>query len=173
MVRKISAVLCSLVLICALCTTAQATTHEVYENGTISTTYLEYFKDIISGFPIDTKYIAFRSGQNSYSLIVPQNYSFSGDGTVTGSGLIHEYKFYTDSTTGYNQNYKYNKNEYLQSFELKVDDDIIYTNMISGYPRLVDERGESIEYLQTLVIIVAFFMYVISRFFLSGSRRGR
>lgn len=169
MVRKVSVVICSLVLICAICTTAQASTHTVYDNSTISTTYIQYFKDILQGVPTGTDYVAFRSGQNSYTLVTFGGYSSYGNYIVAGNKKnITEYRFYTESES-YNSNYKYSVKK-LDSFEIDVTDKIIYCTL-DGYPTLYDERSLTYNDIQTTLfgfIIIAFY---ISRIFSSSKRR--
>lgn len=179
MVRKVSAVICSLVLICALCTTAQASTHTIYENSTISSTYLTYFRDILYGLQYNTEYVVFRSGQNEYKMItMPDGYlnveltdNYMVDGTAIFSvpiGLAHEYTFSTEGNS-YNTSprFEYKK---ISEFELIQTDEIIYSSC-RGFPQLIDERSEAFEFVQTLFIIVAFIALYVFRIFNSSKRR--
>ena len=60
MVRKI--ILCvvvAFVVIGANCTITHATTHTIYSEGNMNTTYITYFKDILSGSKFSDNYVAF------------------------------------------------------------------------------------------------------------------
>jgi len=158
MVRKIRSVLVVLlVLICAVSTSAQASTHSIYDNGNLSTTYITYFKDILSGSSFNDNYIAFRSGQYSYSLIVGEieynNNSFT-------SNNCKEYVF--SQTGNYNSQYTYQVKE-LNNFSLDTSNQIIYSDL-GDYPQLV-ERGSKYEFLSAVVLFVALFYVIIVRIF--------
>lgn len=148
-----------LVLIATTCGTIQAATHNVYENGSLSTTYITYFKDILSGTPLKDNYIAFRSGQYSYSLVVGElKYE---NGTISLNSPGKEYKFYTENT-GYNSQYYYDVSE-LKTFSLNTGNSILYSD-IGDYPELI-ERGAKYEILTTIIISVALLCIVINRIF--------
>ena len=71
MVRKIiTAFIIGLMLVGATCTQALAETHSVYTEGNMNTTYITYFKDILSGTDLNDNYVAFRSGQYEYTMVV-------------------------------------------------------------------------------------------------------
>lgn len=178
MVRKVSAIMCALVLICATCTTAQAASHDIYENSTISTQYLTYFEDIVNRINPFYDYVAFRSGQNTYTMVVGHLEYDSGAKIIRGepssnTGTFHgyEYTFYTDGTN-YSNNLNYVRTP-INDFELSIDTKLVYTSVGDfEYPTFV-ERGEQFEFIQTFIISISFFAVYISRIFTSGSRRKR
>lgn len=159
MVRKIKVLLCLLVLSCALCTTAQAATHSIYENGNLGNTYVTYFRDILSGSKFNDDYIAFRSGQYSYTMVVG-DLDLNGKAvSLNGNGKI--YTFSTDNSN-YNTQYKYDVAE-TTNFSVNLTDEIIYTNL-GDYPQLV-ERGAKYEMLSVFLMCIALLCVVFGRFF--------
>ena len=152
-----------LVISGAICTTTQAATHEAYENGNLSTTYITYFKDILSGVNESKNYVAFRSGQNAYSMIVGE-IEFS-NGSFLSEETCKEYVF---STSGnYNSQYTYEVNE-INNFSLDVTNEIIYSDL-GEYPQLL-ERGSKYEFLSTVTLFVMFLYFVVLRIFNSRKR---
>ena len=160
MVRKISCfmVVCVL-LFTALCGTVNAATHSVYENGSLGTTYITYFKDILSGTDFRSNYVAFRSGQYSYSMIVGELENNNGVISLVGSGK--EYKFYTESS-GYNSQYIYDVIE-LNNFSVNTGNSIIYSD-VGDYPELI-ERGAKYETLQTILLVIVCLCFIIRSIF--------
>ena len=69
MVRKVTTLICVLVLIFAIGMKAQSTSVTPYE-GNMSSTYITYFRDIVSGIGFNDNYVAYRSGQNEYKMVV-------------------------------------------------------------------------------------------------------
>ena len=160
MVRKIAAYLCGIGLIAAiLCAPVQAATHSVYENGNLSTTYITYFKDILSGAKFNDNYVAFRSGQYEYTLVVGELENENGVISLVGDGK--EYVFSTESS-GYNSQYYYYVND-LTEFSLSTGNYIVYSDT-GDYPELI-ERGAKYEMLSAVLLCIALLSVVIGRFF--------
>lgn len=157
MVRKVSIMICSLALIFAFGMTAQGATHQVYE-GNPSNTYIQYFKDIISGMSFTDNYVAFRSGQYDYTLVVGKLEYTNGEIRLVGQGEI-----YTISQEGnYNSYYKYDYAE-TSNFSVNPSDKIIYSD-IGNYPHLV-ERGAQYEIFTAVLLCTALLCVVVGRFF--------
>lgn len=154
MVRKVIPImLCATIILCALCAPVVGATHSVYTEGNISTTYVQYFKDILSGANIKDNYVAFRSGQYEYTMVVGDlEYS---NGTISLNETGTEYTF--TQSGNYNAQYKYNTNE-ITNFSVSVGDSIIYSD-VGQFPHLI-ERGVHIETL-TLVLFSAMCVFVI------------
>ena len=146
-----------LVLIVAFSTTAQA--YSVYD-GTPSSTYITYFKDIVSGAPFDANYVAFRSDQNEYIMLLG-DLEIKGS-TISVNGTAKEYKYYTTNTSQYNSTYRYSVTE-VSSGSVNVGDYIIYSDL-GDYPELV-ERGDKYEILTLFVLCIMCLCTVISRIF--------
>lgn len=145
-------------LITAMCGTVQAATHTVYENGTLGTTYITYFKDILSGADFRDNYVAFRSGQYSYTMIVGKLQNENGVISLQEQG-----KQYTFETTGnYNSQYTYNVAD-ITNFSVNTGNAILYSD-VGDFPELI-ERGAKFETLNTILLIVLMLCIVIYRIF--------
>lgn len=160
MVRQIKTVVCLLVIMllcCGFATTAHATSYDVYD-GNPSNTYIQYYRDILSGIPITKNYVVFRSGQNQYVMVV-------GD-LVHNNGLFTsdaECSVYTMETSGnYNSYYSYNIDT-IDSFYLDAGDKIIYSDL-GTYPQL-EERGAKYEILTAILIVAVCVGYVCKSVF--------
>lgn len=159
MVRKIISISFICILLCsAFCTIANAETHTVYDEGNINTTYLTYFKDIISGIGFNDNYVAFRSGQYTYTMVVGElQYN---NGVIS---LVNEGKEYVFSQSGnYNSTHRYYVNE-INNFSLNTGNYIIYSD-IGDYPELV-ERGAKYEIFTAVLLCTALVSIVINRIF--------
>ena len=147
MVRKIRGVLVAIfvcVLTCfSMCTHTYAYT--VYE-GSFSSTYVTYFRDILAKCSYSDDYVAFRSGQYDYIMVVGDiEYK---NGRFTSTDTLDLYKFSTNSS--------YNSNYYLtvsteNNFSLDSNDYIVYSNL--GYFPSLSERGEILNYATFFAII--------------------
>lgn len=159
MVRQVKILVCLLVLITALCGTTQAATHSVYENGSLGTTYITYFKDILSGAKFDDNYVAFRSGQYEYIMVVGELKNENGVITLVGDGK--QYRYYTGNSN-YNSQYYYDVST-LNNFSLNTNNSILYSD-VGDFPELI-ERGAKYEMLNTLLICIFMLSFVIYRIF--------
>lgn len=157
MVRKVRVFLCVLVLIFACGVTAQAATHTIYE-GNMSSTYVTYFRDIVSGIGFNDNYVAFRSGEYEYTMIVG-DLDFNGSTfSLVSPGV--QYKF--TSGSGYNSYYNYSVSD-ITNFSLNVGSSIIYSDL-GRYPQLI-ERGAKYETFTAVLMCTALLGVVIGRFF--------
>lgn len=147
MVRRLIAAV-SLALALCVSMASQATAYTVYD-GSLGSNYITYFRDIISKYPVSSDYVAFRSGQYDYMLVI-------GDLTKTDSRIASdgEVAICTVSTnTGYNANTAINfRNE--SSFDLDVGDDIVYSNL-GLYPAL-EGRSDVYDFTTCYLLIVVF-----------------
>ena len=159
MVRKVISILVAILLVTSCtATVTQAATYNVYENSTISSTYITYFKDILSGQSILSDYVAFRSGQYEYTLAVG-DLEYNGNGSYSGD--VKTFVFDTQ-TSGYNSNLRFTVSQ-DNSFNLSSNDCVLYSN-IGDYPHLI-ERGANIETIQTILICIILLSIVINRIF--------
>lgn len=166
MVRKVSSIIVAIVLICACGTTALATTHTVYDNGTLSSTYTTYFKDILSGAKFNDNYVAFRSGQYSYTMVVGDLEYNNGKIILVNDEKAKEYTFSTNNNN-YNSTYYYDVKD-IYIFDIDVGNNIIYSD-VGDFPQLID-RGDKYEILNTLLIIIFMLCVVVSRIFYNRKR---
>lgn len=166
MVGKKSAIVALLlcVLLVPACRPITASASYTVYDGTMSSTYITYFRDILSGMSPELEYVAFRSGQYEYTMIVGENVQISGV-QITGSDLVS----YTISTnSGYNNTLNYSVDN-VSSFTLNVGNSLIYSSL-GDYPRLVEIEA-TYEYLQTLTLCIIALVVVVSRI-LTGYRQG-
>lgn len=159
MVRKVSVMICTLALLFGLSVGAQAATHSVYD-GTISSTYLTYFQDILAGVSINDHYVAFRSGQYEYTMIVG-DLTYNGNSfTLDGTGV--SYVFTNATSSGYNTTYSYQTAD-ITNFSVNVGDEIIYSDL-GRFPHL-EERGARFETISAVLLAVLVLSGVVRRIF--------
>lgn len=160
MARKItSVVLICVVLCCGLAATTHAYTHEVYDSGAPSSTYINYYRDIVAGIGFNDNYVAFRDSERSYIMVVG-DLSCEG-GVITLNEKGKAYKF-TSTSTNYNSQYNYNVEE-ISNFSVNTNNYIVYSDL-ADFPQLV-ERGANYEIISTSVIVIACICVVIGRIF--------
>jgi len=158
--KRLIAAIC-ICLAIAIAMSGKAFAYSIYTEGNMNTTYITYFKDIVAGISPDKKYIAYRSGQYSYTLAVGD--LTITDNNVSSSGTTTLYVYETE-TSGYNSIYKYNVSE-VTDFSLSVSDMIVYSNL-GNFP-LLEERGVTYEYATlyiTCIIGICFFIRSIFSF---------
>jgi len=158
MVRKVIATLSILLLLCATGTVAQAESYNVYD-GSPSNTYIQYYKDILSGIPLSENYVVFRSGQYEYKMVVGD--IVQNNGLFTSDKECTVYTF-SQTETGYNGYYTYDVST-ISSFVLDSENKIVYSDC-GGYPEL-EERGAKYEILTTILIVAICVGYVCRNIF--------
>lgn len=162
MVRQVGKIVCMVALISALlCAPVRAATHSIYDSGNLSTTYVTYFEDIVSGIGFNENYVAFRSDQYTYILIVGELEYNNGSITLVGD-TAKEYKYYAEITSGYNSQYRYSVDT-LNDFSLDTGNYIIYSD-VGDYPQLI-ERGAKIESITAIILCIFIVMYIVRNIF--------
>lgn len=157
MVRKVITMAVCLCLLFCGSRSAQATAYTPYD-GSISSTYITYFKDIVSGIGFNDNYVAFRSGQYEYVLIIGQFNYADGVYTLEGSGTA-----YAISNDGsYNSYQTYSVSD-VTDVTLTPGDKIIYSDL-GQYPQLID-RGSKYEMLNTVLLVSFMLMFFVLRIF--------
>lgn len=155
--KRLVVVIC-LCLAIAIAMPGKVCGYSVYTDGTLSSTYITYFRDIVSGIAPNKKYVAYRSGQYSYTLAVG-DLSISGT-NVSSTDTVTLYVYETSS--GYNSSYTYNVST-VTDFSLNVGNYIVYSNL-GNFPQL-EERGVTYEYATLYIIcIVGLCMFIRSIF---------
>lgn len=92
-------------------------------NGTISTTYLEYFNGIIDRLPIGTNYLIYRPDRYNYTLVYGDALAESaGRFSASEAEYVNIYSYDTYSVT-----------RGSDSVNVSVGDAMVYSN-IQGYP---------------------------------------
>lgn len=111
----------------------------VYDQGTISTTYVEIARGLVKYVPFGKDYVFARTGQYEYIFAV-------GDFEQGFSGSAEIWKIYVG---GYNTNYSFTHYS-DSSFSLSVGNGMIYSS-VAPYPSL-----EGVNFSYALVFISAF-----------------
>lgn len=133
MVRRWSVVACVvLALLLTIGAAGQAHADTVYDEGTISTTYLEYAKGVVAGKMPGDSYVFFRGGQYNYTLIVSDNLKHEGGRFVADT--VTRYTWTVNS--GYNTVPTYEVSTDI-SFSLSAGSTMVYSNL-GDYPSLED-----------------------------------
>lgn len=157
MVRKVTIMAVCLCLLFCVSRSAQATAYTPYD-GSISSTYITYFKDIVSGIGFNENYVALRTGQYEYVLFVGQFTYENGVYTLQDTGTA-----YTISNEGnYNTYQTYSVNE-VTDVTVTPQDKIIYSDL-GQYPQLID-RGSKYEMLNTYLLVGFMLIFFILRIF--------
>lgn len=133
MVRRWSVVACVvLALLLTIGAAGQAHADTVYNEGTISTTYLEYARGVVAGkMPADS-YVFFRGGQYNYTLIVSDNLKHE-DGRFVADTFT---RFTWTVSSGYNTVPTYDVS-IGSAFSLNSGSTMVYSNL-GDYPSLED-----------------------------------
>ena len=156
--KRLIAAICFCIAI-AIAMPCKTFAYSVYTEGNMATTYITYFKDIVAGIKPNDKYVAYRSGQYSYTLAVG-DLSIT-DNNITSTGTTTLYVYETE-TSGYNSIYTYNVSD-VTDFSLSVPDMIVYSNL-GGFP-LLEERSVIYEYTTLYITcIIGLCMFVRSIF---------
>lgn len=143
MVRRLIVALGLVVALCGSMAT-QAGAYSVYD-GTPSSTYITYFRDMLTKFSVSSDYVCFRSTQYVYLLVVGD--LTKTDNRIHADGTVDICEISTNS--GYNASYSISfRSE--DNFFVDCGDEIIYSNL-GMYPTL-EERGDLFDF-STLFII--------------------
>lgn len=156
MVRQIRTAVCLLailLLLCATGTVAQAASYDVYD-GNPNNTYIQYFRDILSGISITENYVVFRSGQYEYKMVVGD--IVQNNGLFTSETECDVYTF-SQTDSGYSGYYTYNVST-IDSLVVDSENKIVYSDL-GNYPQL-EERGARYEVLTTILIVAICVGYV-------------
>lgn len=154
--RIVQAVVLILLLSFAAAGSAHADT--VYNEGTISTSYIEYAKGIVNGLPPSQSYVFFRSGQYTYELICSdslkvENKNFQAD----------DFTRYTWNTgSGYNSTPTFTV-QIGSRFTLNSGNTMVYSNL-SGFPCL-EERGSIYAEITAILVAVILLCYIVHNLF--------
>lgn len=145
-VRKIVCLLAIIVLLGGFATTANAASYTAYD-GTPSNTYIQYYRDILSGLSITDNYVVFRADQNKYIMVVGD--IVYNNGLFTSDQKCTTYTMQSDGN--YNSYYSYTIGS-IDSLVLDVNDRIVYSDL-GTYPQL-EERGQSMRYLRRYCLLL-------------------
>ncbi len=162
MVRKM------IILLLALCALAavplSASAAEVYD-GTISTTYITIFRDIVGNVELGDDYVFYRSGQYEYTMIAGK---LTYDGSTFAADEATSYVL--SATNNYNSTYQYYVGS-VSSWSLSPGSALVYSSL-GSYPELI-ERGDQYALTTLFVLCIALCMSLIRPVFDFTMRRRR
>ena len=140
---------------------------EAYQ-GTISTTYVTFFRDIASTLPVSHDYVMLRTGDNTYKMY-SGDFIFDGDFYMQGDGYVYTINYITGSGYG-NTYYDYSVSP-TSDVTISANNKLIYSNL-GNYPSLT-ERSASIEYslfIAVFTMCIAFVLHSVFKFLLRFSQ---
>lgn len=152
MAWKVMAVCIALAVVLSGAAPARAATPQIYD-GTISTSMLEYFSDILIKTSPLNNYVLIRSSQYIYVLYVGE---FSWDGKTFTCSDADAYSITTNST--YNSHYAFNVSE-ITDLVIVPGDYLVYSDL-GPFPAL----REPIEIWGYLLAVILFIMLICSLF---------
>lgn len=133
MVRR-ALILC--LCVCLLTAAAmQAHAEEVYPYGMLNSSYVPYFRDLVSKLSIDEDYVLYRSGAYEYKLV-------SGELEYDG-GFFYgtDVKSFTLSLPNENSSDAIWISETIETWDLITSGRLVYSNM-GDYPELVERSDQ-------------------------------
>lgn len=139
-------------------------------SGSIGSSTLDYFDRIISGLPVDYKYIAYRTNDNSYDAVLyyGRDYEISGN-MITFEDDATQVEVVRASSSGYNQEtyyYSYDVSDVSVSFN-QSGTVLYYTNAVPGYPVLGGyEQPVGLAPLLTAALIGAMCLVILQKLLL-------
>lgn len=139
---------------------------EAYQ-GTISTTYVQFFRDIASTLPVTHDYVMLRTGDNTYKMY-SGNFIFDDDFYMQGDGYVYTINYVTG--TGYNNAYYDYSISPVSDVSISAGNKLIYSNL-GNYPSLT-ERSASINYAIFIAVFsmcIAFVLHGVFEFLLRYS----
>lgn len=112
--------------------------------GSISTTYLEYFRGFLGKLPYNYHYVCYRESQYVYSFVYGKDLVYDNR-RFTGSNLIRvTWNTYNSGSYAINSE---------SSFGLNTGSNMVYTDLGNDYPALVAYDGYQLIQIKWLLII--------------------
>lgn len=144
---------------------APASAYPSPNDGTISTTYLQYFKDMLVKLPYDTQYVFFRVNDYEYRMVYGDAINLSGD-VFSGDDLSYIRYYRTN-------NYSVWKLEsgYEGSFRLTTNGYLVYSNVGDLYPSMNGGVYTYAFYACLFVLVLTLLFNVVHAFFFVGKYR--
>ena len=144
---------------------APASVYPSPDDGTISTTYLQYFKDMLVKLPHDTQYVFFRVNDYEYRMVYGDAINLSGD-VFSGDDLSYIRYYRTN-------NYSVWKLEsgYEGSFRLTTNGYLVYSNVGDLYPSMNGGVYTYAVYACLFVLVLTLLFNVVHAFFFVGRYR--
>lgn len=140
--RKITSIAVML-MICAVLGTSSASAYSVYDQGNVSTTYVQYYEDIVDKLTPNQSYVMWRNGQNEYCLYYSETLKYNTIFSDNNNGTL--VRLYTSGN--YNSTYNFDSGV-ISGFELNPNSVMVYSNL--GYYPSLNESSEV--YLYALLV---------------------
>lgn len=121
--------------------------------GTISTTFITFFRDIVASLPITHDYVFYRSGDQEYTLVSSPDMTLEGGTFYADEGK--EYVITQNSGSGYSSSYYSYSVSNVSDISVRSRGYLVYSNL-GDYPQLED-RGVQYEF----ALLVAFCSFCI------------
>lgn len=148
MVRKVSVVIIALAVVLSVAAPARAVTPEIYD-GTISTSMLDYFRDILAKVNPLKNYVLLRTSQYTYNLYCGE---MEWDGVQFTAESADVYTITTNS--GYNSHYTF-AHSTVSGLTVRPGDHIVYSDL-GSFPGLRDPA----EYWGFYLSVAAFILII-------------
>lgn len=144
---------------------APASSYPSPDDGTISTTYLQYFKDMLVKLPHDTQYVFFRVNDYEYRMVYGDAINLS-DNVFSGDALNYIRYYRTN-------NYSVWKLEsgYEGSFRLTTNGYLVYSNVGDLYPSMNGGVYTYAVYACLFVLVLTLLFNLVHAFFFVGRYR--
>lgn len=144
---------------------APASVYPSPDDGTISTSYLQYFKDMLVKLPYNTKYVFFRVNDYEYRMVYGTAISLSGD-VFSGDDLNYIRYYRTNNygtwllDSGYEGSFKLTTNGYL-----------VYSNVGDLYPSMNGGEYTYAVYACLFVLVLNLLFNLVRSLFFLGKYR--
>lgn len=135
------------------------------DDGTISTTYLQYFKDMLVKLPHDTQYVFFRVNDYEYRMVYGDAINLS-DNVFSGDALNYIRYYRTN-----NYNVWKLESGYEGSFRLTTNGYLVYSNVGDLYPSMNGGVYTYAVYACLFVLVLTLLFNVVHAFFFVGRYR--
>ncbi len=159
--KKLFIILLVTLLMCTfICVTVSA---ETADEGTISSTVLDYFEGVIDKLPSNSDYVAYKVSDYVYYLVTGYNASLSDDGVFTfGECTVHVYNSRAVGSGSNNYTYTPSFSSFVsESMSVNVPDtSIIYSNL-GNYSSLGSTSNDTLSYILWAVIFIAFIIIIV------------
>lgn len=142
-----------------------ASVYPAPDDGTISTTYLQYFKDMLVKLPYDTQYVFFRVNDYEYRMVYGDAINFSGD-VFSGDDLSYIRYYRTNNYSVWKL-----KSGYEGSFRLTTNGYLVYSNVGDLYPSMNGGVYTYAVYACLFVLVLTLLFNLVHAFFFVGRYR--
>ncbi len=135
------------------------------DDGTISTSTLQYFRDMLVKLPYDTDYVFFRVDDYEYRMVYGDQIDYS-EGVFTGSGLSY-IRYYRSGNYG---NWLLSSGD-EGSFRLTTNGYLVYSNVGDLYPDMNGGVYTYAIYACVFVLVLTLLFNLLHAFFFLGRYR--